>query len=271
VSGEAIALSVGARPGQLTEEAMDVLRTADAVAGFAEFISWVKHHLQPHVDIIPDPQFDPSSGYDAVQVCYSRARTIVDRARSGSRAVLLSGGDAGLFGMAGVLQEVAAAAEVRARVIPGVSVAFAAAAKVGAPLTDGFAAFSLAHSHAPWEQVKKRITSALTGDFVLVLFEPVHEATAGPQYYPEHLYPTAYPLRERNYERIAALSALICEHQGAETLVAIVCELGPNERVIITRGAELIQHFDAITYRSAIIVGNGRVRAVGGRLIATYW
>jgi len=272
--GEVVALSVGWRAGQLTEEAVRELRDTDVLTGYGAFVPLVKHILPERAEVIADDSLDPASGTNRpTETAYRRAQTLVNRARDGRKAVLLSGGDTGLFGMAGVLHEVAAQAKatVKVRVVPGVSAVFSAAALLGAPLTDGFSVFSLAHAHTTPQRMNDRVRSALEADLVLVLLEPVHEATLVPENYPEDKYPEIYPLYKQNRRRLESLQALVAAHGGPHVPVGIVSSIGQDETAIVTTISKFADHIDNITYSSILVIGNSKTRTVNGRIVCLYW
>jgi len=110
-----------------------------------------------------------------------RAGAALDSALSGRRTAVVSGGDAGVYGMAGAVFEVAAArgldlgqgpGQLSIEVLAGVPAAVAGAALLGAPLTHDFCLISLSDRLTPWELIEKRLKLAARGDFVIVLYNP---------------------------------------------------------------------------------------------------
>jgi len=103
-----------------------------------------------------------------------RCAAALELARKGRRVALVSGGDPGVYGMAGPLLEMAVrkGEKVGIRVIPGVTAATAAAAELGAPLAHDFAVISLSDLLTPWSTIAHRLEAAAAGDFVTVLYNP---------------------------------------------------------------------------------------------------
>jgi len=110
-----------------------------------------------------------------------RAGEALDSALSGRLTAVVSGGDAGVYGMAGAVFEVAAArnldlgqgpGQLSIEVLAGVPAAVAGAALLGAPLTHDFCLISLSDRLTPWEVIEKRLDLATQGDFVIVLYNP---------------------------------------------------------------------------------------------------
>src|SRR5699024_573450 len=109
-----------------------------------------------------------------------RARHALDLALAGERVAVVSGGDAGVFGMASAVFEAAEVAtrqdpryaEVPVRVLPGVSAAQAVAARAGAPLGGDFCVLSLSDRLKPWALIERRLRAAAEADLVLAIYNP---------------------------------------------------------------------------------------------------
>jgi precorrin-3B C17-methyltransferase len=103
----------------------------------------------------------------------ARAEAAVAEATAGARVAVISTGDAGVYGMAGlVLELLPVGSAVTVEVVPGVTAASAAAACLGAPLMNDFAVVSLSDLLTPLEVIEKRLAAAADGDFVLALYNP---------------------------------------------------------------------------------------------------
>lgn len=102
-----------------------------------------------------------------------RTHKALELAAGGTPTALVSSGDAGIYGMAGPLVEMAGEfPEVEVEVVPGITAASSAAALLGAPLMNDFAVISLSDLLVPWEDIKKRVEGAAAADFVIVLYNP---------------------------------------------------------------------------------------------------
>lgn len=102
-----------------------------------------------------------------------RCRMAVELARSGKTVAMVCSGDPGVYGMAGILIEVAAPyPEVEVEAVPGITAAVSCAAVLGAPLIHDFAVISLSDLLTPWEKIEKRLLCAAQADFVLCLYNP---------------------------------------------------------------------------------------------------
>jgi precorrin-2 C20-methyltransferase/precorrin-3B C17-methyltransferase len=104
-----------------------------------------------------------------------RARFALDLALAGERVAVVSGGDAGIFGMASAVFEAAASdryASVKITVLPGVTAAQAVAARAGAPLGGDYAVISLSDRLKPWSLIEKRLRAIAEADLVLAIYNP---------------------------------------------------------------------------------------------------
>lgn len=98
----------------------------------------------------------------------------LELAMEGKTVALISSGDAGVYGMAGLIYELIeqSALDIEVEVIPGITAILAAAAELGAPLMQDFAAISLSDLMTPWETIRQRLHAAGQGDFVIGIYNP---------------------------------------------------------------------------------------------------
>lgn len=102
-----------------------------------------------------------------------RCEMAMDEAMKGSTVAMVCSGDAGIYGMAGLLYEMGQGyPEVELEVVPGITAANGGAAVLGAPLMHDFAVISLSDLLTPWEKIEKRIRGAAMADFVICLYNP---------------------------------------------------------------------------------------------------
>jgi len=146
----------------MTGQALEALRQAEVVVGYDGYFTWV-------ADLV--------AGKDCVALPLTqeaeRARVAVERLRQGRVVCVISSGDPGVYGMAGlVLQCLGDEGQEDVVVIPGVSAVNAAAALLGAPLGHDFAVVSLSDLLTPWEVIERRLRAVAEADFVLALLNP---------------------------------------------------------------------------------------------------
>ena len=150
----------------MTPRARKAIEAAEVVAGYNTYIKLVESLLMGKKVI-----------GTAMMQEIDRCRMAVDEAAAGRDTVVVSSGDAGVYGMAGLVLELILQREKAQRpefggVIAGVSAVNAAASVLGAPLMHDFAVISLSNLLTPWELIRKRVEMAAQGDFVTALYNP---------------------------------------------------------------------------------------------------
>jgi cobalt-precorrin 5A hydrolase/precorrin-3B C17-methyltransferase len=175
-------------------------------------------------------------------------RLALDLAAEGRSVVLVSSGDAGIYGLAALVFETLDRAArrdwsaVEVTVAPGVSAMQAAAARFGAPLGHDFCAISLSDLLTPWEAIRARLQAAAAADFVVALYNP---------------------RSPRRTAQLAEAAAILLEHRAADTPVAVARNLGRSgETHRIVRLDKLAQ--TEVDMLSLVLVGNSRTRLVPG-------
>ncbi len=226
---------VGLGPGPdrwLTPEVRDILARVDHVVGYA-----------PYVDRVPQRAgLTRHASGNTVEV--DRARHALELARAGDDVAVVSGGDAGVFGMASAVFEAVedGFADVPVSVHPGVSAAQAAAAAVGAPLGADFAIISLSDRLKPWSVVADRLRAAAAADLVIALYNPRS--------------------RSRPDQLFAARDALLAVRDPA-TLVVIARDIGrAEESTTVTTLGE----FDpaVVDMKCLVVIGASTTRVGAG-------
>lgn len=159
---------IGLGPGGsawLTEAARTSLREASDVFGYRTYLERIEAHFGQRLHV--------SDNREELR----RAEAALQAAAKGAQAVIVSGGDPGVFGMAAAVFEAVDSGpeEWRAldiRVEPGITAMLAAAARMGAPLGHDFCAISLSDNLKPWSTIEKRLRLASEADFVIALYNP---------------------------------------------------------------------------------------------------
>jgi precorrin-3B C17-methyltransferase len=170
VTGGGILYVVGIGPGaqdHTTPAALAAIADADVIVGYTTYIKLVKHLIE---------------GKEVVRTGMTeeiaRARAAVERARAGARVALVSSGDAGVYGMAGLVFQVLGdigwkrGDSPELRIIPGITALSSCASRVGAPLVHDFCAISLSDLLTPWPVIARRLEAAAAADFVVGLYNP---------------------------------------------------------------------------------------------------
>ena len=241
-SAELLVIGLGPGPdGWMTPEAATALAEVQHVVGYAPYVARVpqREGLQRH-----------ASG-NTVEV--DRARFALDLALRGESVAVVSGGDAGVFGMASAVFEAAddeRFAEVPIRVLPAVSAVHAVAALAGAPLGADFAVMSLSDRLKPWSVIEKRLRAIAEADLILAIYNPASRARP---------------------DQIKLAREILLEHRRAETVVVVGRDVGrAEESLTVTTLGSL--NTDAIDMKSLVLVGASSTRTTAsGRVWTPRW
>ena len=199
-----------------------------------------KHYLNHIADITEGKELISSGMRQEVDRC----RAALERAREGHVVSFVSSGDAGVYGMAGLAIEMAAAEkiDVPIEIIPGVTASSSAAARFGAPLMLDYACISLSNLLVPWEMIRQRVEAAAAADLVVALYNPKSS---------------------KREEQIEEVAAILKQHRPGTTPVGVATAVGsPDETIVLTD----LDHFlnEEIGMRSVVIVGNRSSKCIDG-------
>jgi len=150
-------------PAHRTPASLNALSLSDVVVGYAPYIDAVKEYL--------DGKEVVRSGMKGES---DRVKQALDLALAGRDVALVSSGDAGIYGMAGLALEMALAhgSDCPIEIVPGMTAAQAAAAALGAPLMLDWAVVSLSDLMVPWERIRRKLSGISAGDLCCVLYNP---------------------------------------------------------------------------------------------------
>jgi precorrin-3B C17-methyltransferase len=234
-------------PEHLTPRAQGALAAAEVVVGY-----------QTYIDLVWPLLNDQEVVATGMKAEVKRGQLALDRARAGQRVALVSSGDVGIYGMAGLILEMCAAqglkvgppegeAEVdfHLEVIPGVPALAAGAALLGAPLMHDFVAISLSDLLTPWETIEKRLELAAQGDFVIVLYNPKS--------------------KKRDWQ-LGAVQELLLRFRDPATPVGIVSRaMRRGQAVTITTLDRLTEN--PVDMQTIVVVGNSQTHTYGPYMI----
>lgn len=173
-----------------------------------------------------------------------RCRAALERALAGDTVAFISSGDAGVYGMAGLAIEMAAAHgwEVPIEIVPGISAANSAAARFGAPLMLDYACVSLSDLLMPWETIRQRVEALAGADMVVALYNPKSS---------------------KRVTQIEEVARIFQRHRPGETPVGIATAVGASdENYILTDLAHFLD--EEITMKSIVIIGNRTSKILDG-------
>lgn len=229
---------VGLGPGGsrwMTWEARAALEQAEVLCGYTVYLDLIRGEF-------PDKEYFSTPMTQEIERC----RAALERARSGRTTALVCSGDAGVYGMAGPVLELAPQfPEVEIQVVPGVTAALAGAAVLGAPLMHDFAVLSLSDLLTPWEVIRRRLELAAQGDFVLCLYNPSSR-------------------RRRDHLRMAC--DIVLANRGPETVCGWVRNAGraQEEHQVLTLGELREAQVDMFT---TVFIGSAATRRIGDRMV----
>ncbi len=230
---------VGIGPGgplDRTHRAERAIAESSVVVGYSTYLELVS---------------DLTDGKDVVSTGMTgeveRCRRALEKARDGAVVALVSSGDPGIYGMAGLALEMREAEGIRVpiQVVPGVTAASTAAARLGAPLMLDFACISLSDLLVPWEQIERRLRAIVAADMVCALYNP---------------------RSKRRTENLRRAVDIFLGHRAETTPVGIATSVGrEDERITITTLGDVLG--EEINMRSTVIIGDGSTREVAGLLL----
>lgn len=229
---------VGTGPGNrggLTADAARAIAASDVIVGYSVYNDLIRPHF-------PDKEYltTPMRGEE------KRCILALEAAAGGKRVSLISSGDAGVYGLAGLVLTLAQKfPQVAVKIVPGVTASSSGAALLGAPLVHDYASVSLSDALTPWEKIEKRLTLAAEADFVIVLYNPASRRRR------DHLARAAEILLKVLPEtRPCGLAHRI----GRDGEAAEICTLAD----LPAKAADMF---------TTVFIGNSQTRVLGGRLV----
>ena len=233
---------IGSGPGALE------LLTPDARQALTRCVTWVGYGL--YLDLL-----EPLRRHDQVRVDgqltreRDRCQQALELARAGTRVALVSSGDSGIYGMAGLALELWMDLPESDRplfqVHPGLSALQLAAAKAGAPLMHDFCTISLSDRLTPWEVIERRLQAAAAGDFVVALYNPRSKG--------------------RDWQLQRAIEILLND-RPATTPVVMARQLGRREESVRLFELASLKPED-VDMLTVLVIGNSSSRVTGGRMV----
>lgn len=229
---------VGIGPGgyeDMTVRAINAIKDAEVVTGYSLYLDLVK-------DLITDKETFCTEMRGEVERCQKAA----EYALEGKNVVLISSGDAGIYGMAGLMLKILEDhPEVGTEVIPGVSACQSGGAVLGAPLVHDFAVISLSDLLTPWELIEKRLASAADADFVIVLYNPGSHKRA---------------------DYLSKACDIIMQYKSPDTVCGIVKNISREgeEHHIMTLRELRDTKVDMLT---TVFIGNSHTAVINGRML----
>ncbi len=228
---------VGMGPGlieHMTPKAKQALADCDIIVGYKVYIDLLK-------DEYPDKEMRKSGMRSEIDRC----KEVLALALDGKKVGLVSSGDSGVYGMAGLMYEIAGDQPVEVVIVPGVTAANSAAAVLGAPLMHDYATISLSDLLTPLDAIYNRIDKAADSDFVICLYNP--KSKGRPKYIDE-------------------ARDIILKYRSPQTPVGIVRNAGrTNQSYDITTLQDMLSC--EINMFATVIIGNSKTYVKHGKMI----
>ncbi len=230
----------GIGPGSredITPAVMTAVGEADVVVGYKYYFQFVEQYLKPGCECV-------DTGMKKER---ERAEQAFQIAEQGKTVVVISSGDAGIYGMVPLIYEMKQAhqSDVEIETLPGISAFQKAASLLGAPIGHDMCIISLSDLMTPWEMIERRIKAAATGDFVTAIYNPKSHG---------------------RYWQLYRLVELFLQERSADTPVGYVRQAGREEQTVhlTTLGAFDPEDVDMFT---VILIGNSQSYIADGKFI----
>ena len=236
--GKIIIAGIG--PGSkedITPAVLEAVREADVIVGYKYYFQFIEPYVKEGCECI-------DTGMKKER---ERADQAFDMAKQGKTVVVISSGDAGIYGMAPLIYEMKreSLSDIEVEALPGISAFQKAASLLGAPIGHDMCIISLSDLMTPWEVIERRINAAAEGDFVTAIYNPKSHG---------------------RYWQLYRLQELFLKYRSKETPVGYVRQAGREEQEI---KATTLEAFDAedIDMFTVIIIGNSQSYICDGKII----
>ena len=219
----------------MTGIAMQALKNSDTIIGYTVYVDLVK-------DTFPDKEFLTTPMKKEVDRCV----LAFEEAMKGKSVSMICSGDAGVYGMAGLMYEVGTKyPEVELEIVPGVTAALGGAAVLGAPLIHDFCLISLSDLLTPWEKIEARLLGASQADFVICLYNPSSK---------------------KRHDYLQKACDLMMQYKAPETVCGIVRNIGRDgESAEIMSLAELRNK--KVDMFTTVYIGNQETIELNGKMV----
>ena len=229
---------VGIGPGayeKMTIEAADALRNCDVIIGYTVYVDLVRDHF-------PGKEFMTTPMKKEVDRCV----IAFEEAQKGKTVSMICSGDAGVYGMAGLMYEVGVRyPNVELEIIPGVTAALGGGAVLGAPLIHDFCLISLSDLLTPWEKIEKRLLAASEADLSICLYNPSSK---------------------KRHDYLMKACDLMMQYKSPETVCGIVGNIareGEFSRVMTLKELRDTQ----VDMFTTVFVGNSQTKEINGKMV----
>lgn len=228
----------GIGPGayeQMTIQVAEALKNSDVIIGYTVYVDLVKEHF-------PGKEFLTTPMKKEVQRC----RMAFEEAVKGRSVAMICSGDAGVYGMAGLMYEVGQDyPQIQIEILPGVTAAAAGAALLGAPLIHDFCLISLSDLLTPWEKIEARLLHAAEADFAICLYNPSSR-------------------KRKDYLNRAC--GLMMRYKAEDTVCAVVMNIGRDGEKKRVMTLKELQNTEVDMF-TTVFIGNSQTKRMGEHMV----
>ena len=229
---------VGIGPGayeKMTIEAARTLEKCDVIIGYTVYIDLVKDHF-------------PGKTFLSTPMKKEKERCVLafEEAAKGQEVAMICSGDAGVYGMAGLMYEVSVNyPDTELEIIPGVTAATGGAAVLGAPLIHDFCLISLSDLLTPWELIERRLEDAAHGDFVVCLYNPSSV---------------------KRHDYLSKACDIMMKHKSPDTVCGIVSNIGREGEAMKVMSLRELRDTEVDMF-TTVFIGNSSTKEIKGRMV----
>ncbi len=229
---------VGIGPGayeKMTIEAAEALKNSDVIIGYTVYVDLVREHF-------PGKEFLTTPMKKEVERCVMA----FEEAMKGKTVSMICSGDAGVYGMSGLMYEVGVNyPEVELTVLPGVTAATGGAAVLGAPLVHDFCLISLSDLLTPWEKIETRLLAAAQADFVICLYNPSSR---------------------KRHDYLEKACDLMMRYKAPETVCGLVEQIGRDGETMRVLALQELKNTKVDMF-TTVFVGNSQTKNIDGKMV----
>lgn len=229
---------VGIGPGeyeQMTGKAIRAMQESDVIIGYTVYVDLVKEHFA-------EKEFMTTPMKKEVERCV----LAFEEAQKGKTVSMICSGDAGVYGMAGLMYEVGIKyPDVELEIVSGVTAATGGAAVLGAPLIHDFCLISLSDLLTPWEKIEARLLGASQADFVICLYNPSSK---------------------KRHDYLQKACDLMMQYKSPDTICGTVTQIGREGELsnVMTLKELRDTQVDMFT---TVFIGNSQTREINGKMV----
>ena len=228
-----VGIGAGSYEG-MTVAAVRALEKSDLIVGYTVYCDLMKPYF-------PDKEFLSTPMMREIERC----RMALEHAAAGETTAMICSGDAGIYGMASPILELAGEYGVDVDIIPGVTAAASGAAILGSPITCDFAVISLSDLLTPMEVIEKRLDSAAAGDFCIALYNPSSRKRA---------------------DHLRRACEIVMRHRSPDTVCGIAQKIGREGQCsAVMTLAELAE--TEVDMFTTVFIGNSLTKVVDGKMV----